>query len=89
MTLDKIKSLAIKTEPYDTNNSWGFGGGIGTSYKFANGCELRIGTAYYRHLRSHRYCALYNPKGKRVLDKAGSPNAEAIKDIFEIVTRKI
>lgn len=40
---------AIKKERFNTNNAWGFGGGIGTETTFDNGIVNRKGKAYYRH----------------------------------------
>jgi len=46
---DKIESV----EEYNTNNAWGFGGGIGKQYNLKNSnLFVRIGTAYFRHLPS-------------------------------------
>ena len=55
---------------FNTNNGWGFGGGVGKSFKFNEHLELRIGKAYYRHLKPEAFIALYF-QGVRVLDLSG------------------
>lgn len=52
-----IKSKGFISSPFNTNNGWGFGGGVGTSY-IKDGVEIRIGKAYYRHLPSHKFITL-------------------------------
>lgn len=58
----------IKQEPFNTCNSWGFGGGIGTVSTYASGAVMRKGTAYYRHAKSDSFCCYYNSDGKRLID---------------------
>ena len=48
---------------FNTNNAWGFGGGIGTHTTFENGYSIRKGTAHFRHLKSERFCHYRNDKG--------------------------
>lgn len=58
MRLEKlIKSKGFISSPFNTNNSWGFGGGVGISY-VKDSVEIRIGKAYYRHLPSHKFITL-------------------------------
>lgn len=58
--------LKWKNEPFNTCNEWGFGGGIGTSYK--NGeWEVRKGTAYFRHLKPQAFLTVQQ-KGKGRID---------------------
>lgn len=45
----------VSTVDFNTNNSWGFGGGIGKQTEFSNGLILREGTAYYRHLPKEKF----------------------------------
>jgi hypothetical protein len=42
----------LTREKFNSNNAWGFGGGIGTDVKYDNGLRNRFGTAYYRHTPS-------------------------------------
>jgi hypothetical protein len=45
----------VSTEKYNTNNAWGFGGGIGVKTTFDNGVIHKKGKAYYRHLPEESY----------------------------------
>ena len=74
-----IRSYSVSREEFNTNNAWGFGGGIGTEYTFPDGSKLRVGTACYRHLKPHSYVAAYAASGERVFDEAGAltPDREA------------
>jgi hypothetical protein len=45
----------ISTEKYNTNNAWGFGGGIGVKTTFDNGVTHKKGKAYFRHLPPESY----------------------------------
>lgn len=48
------KSL-IRTEKFNTNNSWGFGGGFGKRDYYENGVMLTRGTASFRHAPNQGY----------------------------------
>ena len=50
--------MGFEPEPFNTCNGWGFGGGVGTSWKHADGREFRIETAYFRHLPSQKFITL-------------------------------
>lgn len=51
--MKKLKfKLEIASAPFNTNNAWGFGGGIGTEWTFPDGLRYRQGTAYFRHRAS-------------------------------------
>lgn len=67
-------SRGYETTSFNTNNDWGFGGGIGTSYR-KNNVEVRIGRAYYRHLASVQYTTV-SIDGMRVYDKKGTISVE-------------
>lgn len=45
----------VKIEKFNTNNGWGFGGGIGTKTIYDNGLIHVKGKAYYRHLGTSKY----------------------------------
>ena len=45
----------ISTEKFNTNNGWGFGGGVGTETVYDNNVVNRKGKAYYRHLPSSNF----------------------------------
>lgn len=45
-------------EPFNTNNAWGFGGGIGEHFSCKVGdrvYDIRKGTAYFRHAKPQRF----------------------------------
>lgn len=54
------------TKKFNTNNAWGFGGGIGTHTTYENGYSCRKGRAYYRHLKSESFVKYYDADGKRI-----------------------
>jgi len=60
----------IKTEPFNTNNGWGFGGGQGVQHTYANGVYVRIGRAGYRHsiAQDTGFVCYYNSDGYRLID---------------------
>lgn len=67
MTLSTyLLSLGYTPEKFNTCNAWGFGGGIGTSYTLGN-IEVRIATAYYRHIRPAKYVTVAK-NGYRIAD---------------------
>lgn len=66
---DELLKKAIKSHAYNTNNGWGFGGGIGREFTFPNNVKLRIGRAYYRHLPPSNYVTV-SVNGNRILDEA-------------------
>jgi hypothetical protein len=86
MTLNEILTLAVKKQDFNTCNGWGFGGGIGTEYTFANGVTLRKGTAYYRHIKSHAFVAVYKD-GNRVIDEITLNKAKLL-ELTELITAK-
>ena len=53
----------IEARPYNSNNAWGFGGGIGTAYEIERAPDevwiVVVGTAHYRHLPSHKFLKAY------------------------------
>lgn len=58
--LDKqLVELGFTKEPFNTCNAWGFGGGVGHSYKKGD-IKVKIGTAYYRHANAEKYITLYD-----------------------------
>lgn len=40
----------IRTEKYNSNNAWGFGGRSGIYYYYDNGLRKFVGKYYYRHI---------------------------------------
>jgi len=84
MTLIDILNLAVKVTDFNTNNGWGFGGGFGKEYTFANGVTLRKGTACYRHIKSHGFIAVYNKDGNRVIDET-SLNKAGLAELAELI----
>lgn len=45
----------ISAEKFNTNNGWGFGGGIGTETVYDNDLVNRKGTAHFRHIKSESF----------------------------------
>jgi hypothetical protein len=61
-------------ESFNSNNAWGFGGAIGTRYKFEHDITLTIGKAYYRHADTTPYMTV-RVDGIDVLDYSGHGKA--------------
>jgi len=59
----------VEVIPFNTNNDWGFGGGIGKVYVYPNGYTMRKGRAYYRHLPSHSFTYYFNNEHKEITKK--------------------
>lgn len=72
----------VNVNACNTNNGWGFDGGIYKQYE-ANGYIVRIGEACYRHLSSSPFVTLTAPTGKRLIDV--TPRANAYLKILEII----
>ena len=56
----------ISVAKFNTNNAWGFGGGIGKVTTYSNGYEMRKGRAFYRHLPSERFARYYDSLGRLI-----------------------
>lgn len=65
--MQEILSKALSQEPFNTNNPQGFGGGIGTEYKFPYDLRIRVGVACFRHLKPKKFVAVYRGQ-MRILD---------------------
>lgn len=57
----------VKTESFNTNNSWGFGGGIGTYTYYDNDFVYKVYKAFYRHSPSTRHKELYFVLGEDLI----------------------
>lgn len=55
---------------YNTNNAWGFGGGIGDQYTKGE-TVVKVGTAYFRHMAPARYITVTVDR-KRIVDATPS-----------------
>lgn len=62
------KDQIVSTSEFNTNNSWGFGGAVGTQINYRSGSYARMGSASYRHLPPARFVCFYNSDGDRLLD---------------------
>jgi hypothetical protein len=60
---DKLLANGFTASPFNTNNAWGFGGGVGTSYKRGKQ-GVRVGVAYYRHHPPASFMSLDISDGK-------------------------
>ena len=87
MTLTQILNLSVKRENFNTNNSWGFGGGTGVMYTFSDGSFLRIGVASYRHLPSSKFVTYTSKEGDRLIDVTKLSDKH-IQYIFEQISKK-
>jgi hypothetical protein len=74
-------------EDFNTNNAWGFGGGIGVRYTMCEGKVIvRTGRAYYRHAPSTPFTVVY-VDNKRFIDVAQSLNTKIIDRVNEIIMK--
>lgn len=64
--ISALLSRGFTHSEYNTNNAWGFGGGIGDRYVRGD-TVVKIGTAYSRHLAPSRYMTV-TVAGRRVLN---------------------
>ena len=53
--MNKIFAMSYKTEQFNSNNGWGFGGSSGTEYFLDGGVSVCIGSYSYRHLPSKKF----------------------------------
>lgn len=84
MKFKELLSKAESQESYNTNNDWGFGGGIGTMYKFKNGF-IKKGTAYYRHAPSEKYVTVWID-GRREKDVSGTTIKGDLSKLYKALT---
>ena len=89
MTFQELLQHRTSQTSFDTTNGWGFGGGVGTSYKFSNGAEVRTGTAYYKHLPSEPFVCIYNPDGLRIYDATKASKTIDYKFVLELKKEEI
>lgn len=61
-----MKNKIISKEPFNTCNSWGFGGGVGTITTYLSGHKHRRGKAYFRHLSPERIDRYFDPNGREI-----------------------
>lgn len=58
--------VKIEVTDFNTNNAWGFGGGIGKLVKIGD-FTCRYGKAYFRHLKPEAFCRFfYDGDGRHV-----------------------
>ena len=55
--------------PFNTNNAWGFGGGIGKVFVYSNGYTIRKGRAYFRHLPPRSFVRYFDADHKEISKK--------------------
>jgi hypothetical protein len=59
MTKKELLAKATRTEDFNSNNDWGFGGSIGTAYFFENEIKLVLRKLCYRHAPSDNVHEVY------------------------------
>lgn len=70
--IEALLGLGFTHDAYNTNNAWGFGGGIGDRYTKGE-AVVKIGTAYFRHHPPSKYLTVAF-SGRRVLDRPPTPS---------------
>lgn len=80
--------IECTAKDFNTNNSWGFCGGIGIDYTFNDKLSAKIGRAFYRHLPSQNYITI-TLDGKRIFDKYdNSKNRLEAKEIINKICKQ-
>jgi hypothetical protein len=90
-TKNPFPSERVVTETdFNTNNGWGFGGGIGTEFVYASGAKVRKGCAYYRHTGTSPFFVVYDNSGKVIYDHQSMPKVgtTAYGKILQIIRGK-
>jgi hypothetical protein len=65
--LNMSTKVKMDVEEFNTNNDWGFGGGVGKMVRIgAYAC--RFGKAYYRHLPSESFARFFRFDGERRIE---------------------
>lgn len=77
MNLENLRRLLTtafgQPQAFNSNNSWGFGGGIGE--RWAKGdTVVKIFTAHYRHLKPSKAITV-TVAGRRIMDEIQSPKS--------------
>jgi hypothetical protein len=53
---------------FNTNNAWGFGGGIGVRTDYKSGAYSKKGKAYYRHMPPTKFETYMESEGDILID---------------------
>lgn len=69
VTVNGIKP--IKSEEYNSNNAWGFGGFRGTKFTYESGAEVFLGWACTRHRGAFAFHTVTDKTGCRRIDRSG------------------
>ena len=79
--------MIISKEDFNTNNAWGFGGGIGVQTNYKSGAYSKKGKACYRHMPSTTFETYMNSSFERLIDDGyvwiGSTEFKLEKDMLE------
>lgn len=54
------------SEKFNTNNNWGFGGGVGVARSYSNGYRSRCGTSSYRHAPPEKFAHYWDANDNRI-----------------------
>lgn len=84
MTKKQLLAQAIKSEDFNTNNGWGFGGSIGTTYTFKNNVKLVLRKICYRHAPSNNVHEVYH-NGELIIDGYTGLNKSSIIHIEKLI----
>ena len=71
------ESEVISVTEFNTNNAWGFGGGVGKEYAYKSGAKVRTGRAYYRHTGSTPFYVIRDRDGNPIYDERFAPNPKS------------
>jgi hypothetical protein len=75
--MSKIKQLIIagiepvKSEHYNSNNAWGFGGARGEKYYYPSGAVILVGYAGTRHQGDFPFHTVTDKDGRCKVDRSG------------------
>lgn len=76
--VDYLNANGAKPTAYNTNNAWGFGGGIGIKYDLPSGVSVKIGKACYRHQDPTKYITIKGADGHYTFDEENTPKNRAL-----------
>lgn len=74
------QDLGVKSEAFNSNNAWGFGGAYGDRFTIKRGDDfelvVKVAVACYRHLPCHNFITV-TLNGRRLFDQGQSSKAFA------------
>ena len=74
----------VKVENFNTNNAWGYGGGVGKQFTYPSGAYVRKGYWTMRTGHQGDFFCVYDKTGKRIFDVVSMNDIDSNK-LFNLI----